>query len=162
MDGARSKRAIATPATRSSLRATVPSSTCFHRMDRSSNIPETKSMADAMTATPADCRADIPGCRFAGLSRPVFRPAPGKSPEPAGWKACPTTWTSRLALLILLCFTIFSSVAAESFKSADCLDCHLDPTTTRKVNGKSVALLFPTNSFARSVHAKLDCVDCHE
>lgn len=50
----------------------------------------------------------------------------------------------------------------EVFKTSDCLDCHLDPTTTRKVDGKKVALIFPTNRFNQSLHAKLDCVDCHE
>jgi cytochrome b subunit of formate dehydrogenase len=52
--------------------------------------------------------------------------------------------------------------ASERFANADCLDCHTDPTTTRKVGGKDVPLeLFPTNKFAASVHAKLACVDCH-
>ncbi len=51
--------------------------------------------------------------------------------------------------------------AAEKFANTDCLDCHLDPATTRKVDGKTVSLLFPTNAFQKSVHAKLDCVDCH-
>jgi formate dehydrogenase gamma subunit len=54
------------------------------------------------------------------------------------------------------------SLAAATFNNTDCLDCHLDPTTTRIVQGKTVALLFPTNTFARSVHAKLYCVDCHQ
>jgi cytochrome b subunit of formate dehydrogenase len=59
-------------------------------------------------------------------------------------------------------FAVSSAHAAESFKTSDCLDCHLDPTTTRKVDGKVVSLVFPTNSFAKSVHSQLDCVDCHE
>ena len=50
----------------------------------------------------------------------------------------------------------------DKIANSDCLDCHLDPTTTRIVNGVKVALLFPTNDFALSVHAKLDCVDCHK
>jgi hypothetical protein len=38
------------------------------------------------------CRADIPVCRFTGLSSPVDqRLATRKSPEPAGWKACATS-----------------------------------------------------------------------
>ncbi len=52
--------------------------------------------------------------------------------------------------------------AAEKFTNADCLDCHLDPTTTRMVGGREVALLFPTNLFEKSVHSSLDCIDCHE
>jgi cytochrome b subunit of formate dehydrogenase len=59
-------------------------------------------------------------------------------------------------------FAVASPRAAEAFKTSDCLDCHLDPATTRKVDGKVVSLIFPTNSFAKSVHSQLDCVDCHE
>jgi cytochrome b subunit of formate dehydrogenase len=64
-------------------------------------------------------------------------------------------------LLLLLCLGLVSAPAAEKFANPDCLDCHLDPATTRKVGGKTVALLFPTNAFQQSVHAKLACVDCH-
>ncbi len=63
--------------------------------------------------------------------------------------------------LVILLAGISSSHAAETFKNADCLDCHLDPSTTRKVDGKTVSLLFPTNIFQKSVHAKFNCVDCH-
>ena len=60
-----------------------------------------------------------------------------------------------------LCLGLFSANAADKFKNSDCLDCHLDPSTTRKVDGKIVPLLFPTNAFQKSVHSMLDCVDCH-
>jgi cytochrome b subunit of formate dehydrogenase len=63
---------------------------------------------------------------------------------------------------IALLLAVFSASAAATFKNNDCLDCHLDPTTTRKVDGKIVSLVFPTNAFSKSIHAKLDCVDCHE
>jgi cytochrome b subunit of formate dehydrogenase len=66
-----------------------------------------------------------------------------------------------LFLIVLLSFDL-SNVHAETFKSADCLDCHLDPTTTRTINGQKIALIFPTNAFNKSIHAKLDCTDCHE
>ena len=68
-----------------------------------------------------------------------------------------------LVLLFFLCLWPGRHTvgAAEKFSNADCLDCHLDPATTRKVAGKTVSLLFPTNSFQNSVHAKLACVDCH-
>jgi cytochrome b subunit of formate dehydrogenase len=65
-------------------------------------------------------------------------------------------------MLLFLLLTLSSSFAADAFKTSDCLECHLDPTTTRTVSGKTVPLVFPTNSFDKSVHAKLDCVDCHE
>ena len=65
-------------------------------------------------------------------------------------------------ILCSLCLLLSSpAFAAEKFTNADCLDCHLDPATTRKVGDKVVSLLFPTNTFAKSVHAKLDCIDCH-
>jgi len=52
--------------------------------------------------------------------------------------------------------------AVNQLASSDCLDCHLDPTTKRRVNGHAEPLaLFPTNGFAASVHSMLDCVDCH-
>ena len=54
-------------------------------------------------------------------------------------------------------------MAAEKFPNSDCLDCHTDPTNSRKVNGKSVPMaVFPTNIFNSSVHGKLDCIDCHQ
>ena len=54
-----------------------------------------------------------------------------------------------------------STNAPEKFANSDCLACHLDPNTTRVVNGKTESLVFPTNDFQRSVHANLACVDCH-
>ncbi len=54
-----------------------------------------------------------------------------------------------------------STNAPEKFANSDCLGCHLDPNTTRVVNGKTESLVFPTNDFQQSVHANLACVDCH-
>jgi len=70
-------------------------------------------------------------------------------------------------LLVLFCLPFASSAfaatnAVEKLASSDCLDCHIDPSNSRKVDGKTVPLaVFPTNSFARSVHSMLDCTDCH-
>ena len=63
--------------------------------------------------------------------------------------------SNLVRLVIGLWLSAAIAGAAEQIKNSDCLDCHLDPTTTRKVDGKVVSLLFPTNSFAKSVHAKL-------
>ena len=38
-----------------------------------------------------NCSADFPVCGFSGLSSPLLERATGKSPEPAGWKACSIT-----------------------------------------------------------------------
>ena len=73
-------------------------------------------------------------------------------------------------LLCAIAFVAFSTVAdaagpkpAPQFKNEDCLDCHTDPANTKKVNGQTVPVgIFPTNQFSKSVHAKLDCVDCHD
>jgi len=65
-------------------------------------------------------------------------------------------------LLCLLFAGALSGGAAEKLATSDCLDCHLDPGTTRKEAGKTISLVFPTNTFQKSVHAKLDCVDCHD
>jgi hypothetical protein len=64
-------------------------------------------------------------------------------------------------MLLSLSMVSVSVSAAEKFANSDCLDCHLDPATTRKGDGKTVSLVFSTNSFQKSVHAKLACVDCH-
>ena len=46
--------------------------------------------------------------------------------------------------------------------NADCLECHTDATQTHKVKGVAVPMaVFPTNDFRKSVHGKLNCVDCH-
>jgi len=64
-----------------------------------------------------------------------------------------------LAILLLPALLL----AADKLKNADCLDCHLDPSNKRMVNGHAEAMaLFPTNGFAKSVHSELDCVDCHD
>jgi cytochrome b subunit of formate dehydrogenase len=70
---------------------------------------------------------------------------------------------SALSLVRLILLTAPSTFAAEAtFTNDDCLECHLDPKLTRKVEGKEVAMpIFQTNVFAKSLHGKLNCVDCH-
>jgi hypothetical protein len=67
------------------------------------------------------------------------------------------------SLAIGFWLSLAAPLAAEKVSNQDCLDCHTDPTTTRQVQGKVVPMaLFPTNSFPKSVHAKLNCTDCHD
>jgi cytochrome b subunit of formate dehydrogenase len=65
------------------------------------------------------------------------------------------------ALALLSCLSA-GRLAADTISNDDCLACHSDPTTSRSVAGKSVALaVFDTNAFRQSVHARLNCTDCH-
>ncbi|MBC8096963.1 MAG: cytochrome c3 family protein, partial [Akkermansiaceae bacterium] len=111
-------------------------------MAKNSNILETKSMVRATTATPAARRIMInqPSGSFAPLAARAGR------------------W---LCLLLTASLGFIPINAAEKLSNNDCFDCHLDPTTTRKVEGKTVSLVFQTNAFNRSIHAALDCIDCH-
>jgi cytochrome b subunit of formate dehydrogenase len=65
------------------------------------------------------------------------------------------------ALAFLTCFSA-GRLAADTISNDDCLACHSDPTTSRSVAGKPVPLaVFDTNAFRQSVHARLNCTDCH-
>lgn len=65
-------------------------------------------------------------------------------------------------ILTIFCLTYGGRLVADVISNQDCLDCHTDPTTTRTVAGKSVTLaVFATNVFHNSVHARLNCTDCH-
>ena len=54
-----------------------------------------------------------------------------------------------------------SHAAAAAPSNADCLACHEDPSLSRVVAGATNSLCVPTNALAKSVHAALQCVDCH-
>ncbi len=78
-------------------------------------------------------------------------------------------WFLVLPLLVWAFFCLLAPPASAAtnaivkLTNADCLDCHTDPSNTRSVNGHSAPLqLFPTNTFPKSVHGSLDCVDCHD
>ncbi len=82
------------------------------------------------------------------------------------WRIAGPMWIHLLAWVGFAGATAFaqgiaSTNAPEQFANSDCLACHLEPNTTRVVNGKTESLVFPTNDFQRSVHANLACVDCH-
>ncbi|MCB0746408.1 MAG: cytochrome c3 family protein, partial [Ignavibacteriae bacterium] len=50
-------------------------------------------------------------------------------------------------------------ITAQS--SDKCLDCHSDKTLTYQKNTNTVSLFVDHDSFSGSVHADLECVDCH-
>ena len=54
------------------------------------------------------------------------------------------------------------SAPAAPPANSDCLACHAEPGLERQVAGKTTPLApFPAAAFAKSSHAKLNCVDCH-
>lgn len=84
---------------------------------------------------------------------------PGRKPSPLVLRVI-----RALTTVVLIFFALFLSApgfAAEKISNTDCLECHLDPTTTRTVDGKTVSLLVATNAFNKSIHGSLDCIDCH-
>src|ERR1043166_9533806 len=150
-------------------------------MARSSNTPAMKWTANAMIVTPAACSAGAE-TRRKNLTHPARKRSRALLAIAwLGWLAglIPTAQTRRtpsspspllptvLSALLLLFSWSFTSGAAEpkaaaKFKNDDCLDCHTDPNNTKKVNGQTVPVgIFPTNFFNKSIHAKLNCVDCH-
>jgi cytochrome b subunit of formate dehydrogenase len=76
---------------------------------------------------------------------------------------------ASLALLLVLNLPASPAGAAEAdaetpapITTADCLECHTDPTLTRTVSGRQVLLsVIDTNRYDGSVHGILDCTDCH-
>ncbi|MGA2541277.1 MAG: hypothetical protein ABSG78_06910 [Verrucomicrobiota bacterium] len=72
--------------------------------------------------------------------------------------------TARRAVWALAILSLLQAghLAADTISNQDCLECHSDPTTSRTVAGKSLPLaVFATNAFQKSVHARLNCTDCH-
>jgi cytochrome b subunit of formate dehydrogenase len=95
-------------------------------------------------------------------SKPVARPGAIMS----RFRTAVTAWVCLPVLFLFAGAVAYaqgtvSTNTPEKFANSDCLACHLDPNTTRVVNGKTESLVFPTNAFQKSVHAHLACVDCH-
>ena len=68
----------------------------------------------------------------------------------------------RLAGVWILGLLIAGAPRAYPQNKADCLACHADHSLTGTKGGKSVPLYVDAQAFARSAHADLDCIACHE
>lgn len=70
----------------------------------------------------------------------------------------------RLKTFIFLIFLgmWLAVIASAAFsENADCLQCHADETLTGERAGKTVSLYFDEVQFQNSVHAGLECINCH-
>jgi len=61
------------------------------------------------------------------------------------------------AILVLAAAGLAPALAA----SEDCLMCHSDESLTMERRGRELSLYVDEAGFSRSVHASLDCTDCH-
>ena len=65
-------------------------------------------------------------------------------------------------LLILLTIPLTVASTAQTLTTAECLDCHKDPTLTKDVNGKAVSVHVNAERFQQSIHGQaIGCTDCH-
>lgn len=72
--------------------------------------------------------------------------------------------TFRLKMVVSLLFLgmwLAVIVPAAFSENADCLQCHADETLTGERAGKTVSLYFDEGKFQNSVHADLECLNCH-
>jgi hypothetical protein len=63
-------------------------------------------------------------------------------------------------VITILTLIIFSSILFAQ-KSDVCLECHSDPDITTERKGKTVSLTVKKYLLAKSVHGKLECINCH-
>ncbi|MCX6152261.1 MAG: cytochrome c3 family protein [Ignavibacteriales bacterium] len=63
-----------------------------------------------------------------------------------------------ISAVVFICLS--SLIMAQTTKTA-CIDCHSDNTLTIERNGKQISLFVDKDHFNNSVHAGLECTDCH-
>lgn len=67
-----------------------------------------------------------------------------------------------LIFSVLVCFLFSSAGFSAVISNDECLGCHSDKGMSKSgPGGKELSLYFDKDVFAKSVHAKLKCVDCH-
>ena len=77
-------------------------------------------------------------------------------------------WLAVLAFATVAPFLRAAEAGADAPKpaaaptSASCLECHNDKTLTMDRDGRKVALYVDEKALPQSVHASLECADCHE
>jgi cytochrome b subunit of formate dehydrogenase len=68
--------------------------------------------------------------------------------------------TKSLFLIILIVCLPMSFLVAQS--NDDCMLCHEDPDLVKERDGREVSLFIHMESFLKSIHAEMECVDCHQ
>ncbi len=63
---------------------------------------------------------------------------------------------------IILCISLLPAPPATGQENTDCLECHSSAGLKVERDGRDVLLYVDAERFAKSVHADLDCISCHE
>jgi len=64
----------------------------------------------------------------------------------------------RVSILII---SILVLVAPTWADNEVCMDCHSDEELTTEKRGRNISLFIDENIFGKSVHADIECIDCH-
>lgn len=69
-----------------------------------------------------------------------------------------------LTAFVVACALLFGAVQGEVFAQSndDCMMCHGDPDLFTQRSGAKVSLYVSEDVIGTSVHAPLDCIDCHQ
>ncbi len=80
----------------------------------------------------------------------------------SGHRRSPRRSRSRLAAFLVATVVLFCASAAWAQENADCLKCHEDPALRGTRGGQEISVHVDPKVFAGSVHAKQQCVFCHQ
>jgi cytochrome b subunit of formate dehydrogenase len=68
----------------------------------------------------------------------------------------------RAAILAALALFLSSRADVQAQSNSDCLACHGETSLTKEKKGKTISLFVDAKGFAKSAHADLTCIGCHE
>ncbi|MFZ5980587.1 MAG: cytochrome c3 family protein, partial [Candidatus Zixiibacteriota bacterium] len=72
------------------------------------------------------------------------------------------TILAGLFTTVLTLFLLFSPSAVKSQTVDDCMMCHEDRELTAEIDGKKTSAYIDLERYRKSVHADLECIDCHQ
>ena len=62
-------------------------------------------------------------------------------------------------IIIIICILCLSTLIYAD--NEVCLDCHSDEELTTEKRGREISLFLDESIFSKSVHADIECIDCH-